>query len=125
MAGILQTADYTQLPETNKMMTNMTDIHHQPPLDNSLETSILNLQNQIISKFPRQDLLSALDINSPLLNYFTTMLTDNINNTFPSVYDDIPNDDNITKFQAGGESQILNLGEHIPGASDWPDIDRI
>lgn len=121
MAGILQTADYTQLPETNKIMTNITD--HQSS-NNPIETSILNLQNQIITKFPRQDLLSALDINSPLLNYFTTMLTDN-NNTFPSVYDDIPNDDNITKFQAGGESQILNLGEHIPGASDWPDIDRI
>ena len=123
MAGILQTADYThaQHPEnniSNKIMTNISD--------NSIETSILNLQNQIISKFPRQDLLSALDINSPLLNYFTTMLTDNINiNSFPSVYDDIPNDDNITKFQAGGESQILNLEEHIPGASDWPDIDKI
>ena len=52
------------------------------------------------------------------------MLNSNFN-SFPNIYDDIPNDDNVTQFQAGGEAKILNLADHIPGASDWPDLDKL
>jgi len=124
MAGILQTADYTQFPEHEKPV----QMHHNDKLPPSqlspIESSILNLQDQLISKFPRQDLLSALDPSSPLISYFTTMLNSNFN-TFPNIYDDIPNDESVTKYQAGGEAQILNLADHIPGASDWPDLDKL
>lgn len=68
MAGILQTADFTRFPEHDEPL----QMHDDEKLISQLspiESSILNLQNQLISKFPRQDLLLALDPSSPLISY--------------------------------------------------------
>ena len=77
-----------------------------------------------IGEFPSNTFFvsPALNPDSPLIDYFTTV-TDT--HSFPSVYDDVANDENITKFQFGGETKITNLEDLFPGASDWPDMEKL